>query len=141
SSLLIQIVHLNQSNSSGVNYATDNRCIVSRLQICYDRRLTCRSRSVATVLNRVNLISGDNPAEYRRLPVIIASNQCSAFVVQFQRRISQRIGDPKMRELRANGTNDHSLWPSALNNETANHHVLARLNKGAARDVGYFGRR
>src|SRR5437660_1318274 len=119
----------------------DNRCIVSRLQICNDGRLACRSRSVATVLNIVDLIARDDAAEYCRLPVIIASNQCSAFVVQLQRRISQRIGDPKMRELRANGTNDHSLWPSALNNETANHHVLARLNKGAGRDVGYFGRR
>src|SRR5437764_13794987 len=133
---MTQIVHLNQSNSGGVAYTAYNGGVVARLQVCNNCRLACCSWNVATVLNRVNLISGDNPAEYRRLPVIIASNQCSAFVVQFQRRISQRIGDPKMRELRANGTNDHSLWPSVVNNETAIHHVLARLNNSAAPIVG-----
>src|SRR5882724_2849018 len=139
--LLIQIVYLNQTNSSGVVYTVDNRGVVARLQICNNRRLACRSRSVAAVLNIADLIAGDNPPEYRCLPVIIGSNQCSGPVVQFQSRISQRIGDPKMRELRANGTNDHSLRPSALNNETANHHVLARLNKGAGGDVGDVRRR
>jgi hypothetical protein len=32
---------------------------------------------MAAVLNIADLIAGDNPAEDRRLPVIIASNQCS----------------------------------------------------------------
>ena len=92
---------------------------------------------MAAVLNIADLIAGDNPAEYRRLPVIIGSNQCSGPVVQFQSRISQRIGDPILRELRANRTNDHPLWPSsALNNKTANHHMLrACLNKAAGADV------
>src|SRR4030095_3989829 len=40
-----------------------------------------------------------------------------------------------LRELRAYGTNDHSLWSCALNNETAYHHVIARLNKAAGADV------
>src|SRR6188768_148134 len=87
------------------------------------------------VLNIADLIAGDNPAEYRRLPVIIGSNQCAAAVVQFQSRISQGIGDPKLSKLRTNGTNDHPLWSSALNNKTANHYVLARLNKTAGADV------
>ena len=34
-------------------------------------------------------------------------------------------------KLRANGTNNHSLWFGSLNNEPANHHVVARLDKGA----------
>ena len=54
---------------------------------------------MATVLNIDDLIAGDNPAEYRALPVIIGSNQCSGSVVKFQSRISQRIRDPKLREL------------------------------------------
>src|SRR6266567_1569150 len=129
--LLIQIVYLNQSNSSGVVYTVDNRGVVARLQISNNRRLACRSRSAAAVLNIADLIAGDNPAEYRRLPVIIGSNQCSGPVMQFQSRISQCVGDSMLRELGANGTNDHSLWPSTLNNKTTNHHMLASLNKAA----------
>src|SRR6187551_1841933 len=91
------------------------------------------------VLNTAHLIAGDNPAEYRCLPVIIGSDQCSAVVMQFQSGINQGIGDPKLSKLRANGTNDHSLWSSALNNKTANHHVLARLNKAAGADVTKAG--
>ena len=90
---------------------------------------------MAAVLNIADLIAGDNPAEYRRLPVIIGSNQCSAPVVQFQSGISQGIGDPKLSELRANRTNDHPLWSSPLDNKTTNHHMLARLNKAAGADV------
>ena len=41
-------------------------------------------RSVATVLNVGNLTAGDYSADYRRLPVIITCNQCSASIVQFQ---------------------------------------------------------
>src|SRR3954451_19548117 len=90
---------------------------------------------MATVLNIADLIAGDNSADYRCLPVIIGSNQCSAAIMQFQSGISQGIGDPKLSKLRANGTNDHPLWSSALNNKTANHNVLARLNKAAGADV------
>src|SRR6266496_5204554 len=97
--ILIQIVHFHESNASGVAYAAHNRGVVARCQVCDNRRLACLSRSVATVLNVADLISGDDPAEYRRLPVIIGSNQCSAPVVQFQSRITQRIGDPILREL------------------------------------------
>src|SRR4051812_5556823 len=87
------------------------------------------------VLNTAHLTAGDNPADYGRLPVIIGSNQCSAAIMQFQSGISQGIGNPKLGKFRANGTNDHPLGSSALNNKTANHHVLARLNKAAGADV------
>src|SRR6478752_10030260 len=90
---------------------------------------------MTAVLNIAHLTAGDNAADYGRLPIVVASHQCSRLIVQFQCRISQRIGDPKLRELRANSTNDHSLWSCALNNETANHHVIARLNKAAGADV------
>src|SRR5260370_1157013 len=90
---------------------------------------------MAAVLNIADLIAGDNPAEYRRLPVIIGSNQRSGPVVQFQSRITQCVGDPMLRELGANGTNDHHLWPNPLNDKTANHHVFTGLNKSASADV------
>src|SRR5262249_36732948 len=96
---------------------------------------------MTTVLNIADLIAGDNSPKYRRLPVTIGGNQGSGFVVQFQPRISQWIGDAVLCELRANGTNDHSLWSCALNNETSNHHVVACLDKGASGNVGYVGRR
>src|SRR5262249_9986573 len=91
--------------------------------------------TVAVVLNSAHLTATDYAADYCRLPIVVASDQCSDLIVQFQCRISQRIGDPMLRELRANGTNDHSLWSCALNNETANHYVIARLNKAASADV------
>src|ERR1041385_9054712 len=87
------------------------------------------------VLNIADLVRGDNPAQYCRRPVIIRSDHCSALIVQFQCRISQRVRDSKRRQLRTNGTNDHSLWPTALHNETANHHVVASLNEAARADV------
>src|SRR5215475_10619542 len=90
---------------------------------------------MTTVLNVADLTGGDNAADYRCLPVVIGSNRRSGPIVQFQCRISQRIGDPKLCELRANGTNDHSLWSCALNNETANFHVVSRLYKAARADV------
>src|SRR6266567_2759884 len=75
--LLIQIVYLNQSNSSGVVYTVDNRGVVARLQISNDRRLACRSRSAATVLNVADLIAGDNPADDRGPPIITCSPVCT----------------------------------------------------------------
>src|SRR6267143_252265 len=90
---------------------------------------------MAAVLNIADLIAGDNPADYRRLPVIIGSNQCSAPVVQFQCGIGQGVVDPKLSELRANRTNDHPLLSTPLYNKTTNHHMLACLNKAAGADV------
>ena len=92
---------------------------------------------MAAVLDVADLIAGDNPADYRSLPVIIRGNQSSCAVVQFQCRISQCIGNIIWRctELRTNGTNNHPLWSGPLNNETANHHVVARLHKAASTDV------
>src|SRR5512133_3007085 len=133
--LLIQIVHFDQSNSSGVVYTAQDRGVVARLQISNDRRLACHSRGAAAVLNIADLIAGDNSADYRGLPVIVGSDQRSGPVVQFQSRISQCVGDPILSKLGANGANEDSLWPTTLDNKTTNHHMLARLNKAAGADV------
>ena len=90
---------------------------------------------MAAVLNICELATGNDPANYRCLPIIIRANQCSGPIVQFQCRISQRVGDPMLRELGANCTNDDSFCPRPLNNKTTNHHVVARLNKAAGADV------
>ena len=68
-------------------------------------------------------------------PVIIRGNQSSRAIVQLQCRISQALGTPYLGELRANGANNYSLWFGPLNNESANHHIVARLNKGARADI------
>src|SRR5207253_9104952 len=67
--------------------------------------------------------------------IIISGNQCPSAVVQFQGRISQCVGNPILSELRANSTHNHPLWLSSLDDEPANHHVVARLHKGASTDV------
>ena len=59
------------------------------------------------------------------------SNQSTTAIVQLQCRINERVRNAILSELRAYGANNYSLWFRPLNNETANHHVLACLNKRA----------
>src|SRR6266480_1932854 len=77
----------------------------------------------------------NNPADDCMLPVIIGSNQSSCAVVQLQGRIKQYIGNTILSQFRANGTNNYPLWFGALNNEAADHHVVARLHKAACANV------
>jgi hypothetical protein len=86
-------------------------------------------------LDSAYLVAADDAADLRSLPVIVTGNQSPVAIVQFQCRISQCIGDPKLSELRANGTHNHRLWLGPFNNESANHYVVARLNKAASTDV------
>src|SRR5438477_10570893 len=90
---------------------------------------------MTAVLNIADLIAGDNAAEYRRLPIIVGSNRCSTSIVQFHSWIIQSIGNPILRELRTNGTNDHPLWSRRFDEKTANHHMLACLTIAARADV------
>src|SRR2546427_10858790 len=88
---LIQIVYFHESDSDGVAYAAHNRGVVTRGQVCDNRVLACRSRSVATVLNGADLVRGNDPADYRRLPVAIRGNQTPAPIVQVQCRMRYGI--------------------------------------------------
>ena len=72
------------------------------------------ARSVAAVLNVLDLVLGDDAADYRLLPVVVRGNQTPVAIVQFQCRISQEIRNAILAELRANGTYDHVLWLSSL---------------------------
>src|SRR6266496_3557631 len=131
----MQIVNFHESNSNGIVYAAHDRGVIACWQICNDRRLPWVTRCVATVLDFLHLVMGDNPADYRSLPVIIAADQSAGAIVQFQCRISQRIGNSILTELRANGTNNHSLWCSRLDDNPAYHHVVACLHKGPSTDI------
>ena len=90
---------------------------------------------MAAVLNRLDLIASNNPADDRGLPIIIAANQSPVAIVQFQCRISQGIRNTILAELRANGTYDHVLWLRALYDEPANHHVVASLNETTSTNI------
>ena len=59
-------------------------------------------------------------------------------IIQFQRRIRQRIGNAILSELRTNGPHNHSLWFRPLHNETANHHVVTCLHKAAGANVAEY---
>src|SRR5881394_3977953 len=131
----MQIVHFHESNSGSVAYPAHNRGVITGWQVSNHRRFARVARSVAAVLNILDLILGDDPADDGRLPVIIGGNQSSIAIVQFQYRIGQWIGNAILTELRPNGSNNHTLWCCPLNNESANHHVVSCLHKAASADV------
>src|SRR5947207_15458854 len=58
-----KIVHFYQGNSNGVVHTTHDRGVVTRWQRCNDRRLAWLSRSMPAVLDRADLITGDDPAD------------------------------------------------------------------------------
>ena len=66
---------------------------------------------MAAALNVAHLIATDDPADYRRLPIIIGSNHRSGPIVQFQCRIGQRVGNVVWgkTKLRAYGANNYPL--------------------------------
>src|SRR5262249_3751238 len=107
--LLIQIVNFGESNARRVVYAAHDRRVVTWRQVCNDRRLPTVSRSVAAVPELAPWIGGDTPADDRGPPVIVRRNQSTVIIVQFQCRISHRIGNAVPSEFWANRTHNHSL--------------------------------
>src|SRR5436190_11487964 len=133
--ILLQIIHLHESHTSGVAHNAYYCSVIVRLQRCDDRRLAWLSGSMPAVSDRVHLVVGDNSADDCSLPVIIRGNQSACAVMQVQCRISQYIGDPKVCELGTNGAHNHRLWSAPLNNESTDHHVIACLHKAPRTDV------
>src|SRR5215510_4872965 len=131
----IQVVHFHERNSGGVVYPTHDGGVVTRWEGCDDRGFPRVARSAAAVLDILDLIASDDAADYRMLPVIVGGNQNPVAIVQFQCRISKGIRNAILAELRTNGTDDHVLWPSPLYDESADHHVIASLNKTTSTNV------
>src|SRR5205807_6165695 len=121
----MKIVHFHQSNSGGAVYPAHDRRVVASRKLCDNRRFPSITRCVTAVLDFLHLVMGDDPADDRGLPIIIATNQSARTIVQFQGRILQWIGNPKLTELRADGADDHSLWLRALDDKSSDHHVVA----------------
>src|SRR5260370_1269072 len=120
----MQVVHFHERNSDGVIYPAHDGGVVTRWKVRDDRRFVRVRRSMAAVLNVLDLVLGDDAADYRLLPVVIRGNQSPAGIVQFQCWIAHCIWNSVLTELRANRTQDHPLWLSPLYNESANHHVI-----------------
>src|SRR5947207_2740031 len=108
----MQIVHFYETNPGRVVYAAHNRGVVTRRQVCDDRRFSSVSGRVATVENVADLVCDNNPADDCRRPVIVGGYQSSRAIVQLQGRISQCIRNVIRRrtELRTYGTNNYPLW-------------------------------
>src|SRR5260370_1158476 len=131
----MQIVYFHQSNAGRVVHTTHNRGVVARWQLRDDCRVIWVAWSVAAIYDVLHLVSGDNPADDRRHPIVIRGNQSSRAIMQFQGRISQWIGHRVLSEIRTNSTNNNSLWSRSLNDEAANQHVVVCLNKRARTDI------
>ena len=59
--------------------------------------------------------------------------------MQCQGGICQDIGEARPRQRRSDGAHNDMSWPTALTEqETADEHVVSRLNKGARADIGQF---
>src|SRR5258705_11214 len=132
----MQVVHFHERNSGGVVYSTHDGGVVTRREVCDDRRFARVRRSVAAVLNVLDLVLGNDAVDYRMLPVVIRGNQSPGTIMQFQCRIGHCIWNSVLIELRTDRTHNHTLWLSPLYNESANHHVIARLHKGASAEIG-----
>src|SRR6478672_8579465 len=125
----MQVVHFHECNSSGAVYPTHDGGVVSRWKARDDRRFPRVPWGVAAVLNVLDLGLGGDAADYRMLPIVIRGNQSPGAIVQFQRQIRHEIRAAMLAELRANGTYAHVLGLIPLEDDPANHHVIAGLNK------------
>src|SRR6266545_3993199 len=76
-----KIVHFHESNSGGVVYATQDRGVVARWQVCDDRRFPPIAGYVAAAANLRDLAAGDNPTDDRPYPIVIRGNQRSGAVM------------------------------------------------------------
>ena len=70
----MQVVHFDERNSCGVVYPTQDGSVVTRREVCDDRRFARVRRSVAAVLNVLDLVLGDDAAYDRMLPVVVRGN-------------------------------------------------------------------
>ena len=68
---LIQVVHFHECNSGGVVYPAHDGGVVTRSEVCDDRGFPRVPRSMAAVLNVLDLVLGDFAADYRMLPVVV----------------------------------------------------------------------
>src|SRR5262245_55963538 len=131
----MQVVHLHERNSGGTVHPAHDRGVVARWKACDDRRFARVRWSVAAVLNILDLVVRDDAANNRMPPVVIAANHSSVSVVQFQRRISEEIRNIMLAQLRANSTYDHVSRLTPLNDESANHYVIASLHKATGTNI------
>ena len=104
-----EIIHLHKSDSRRATYPTHNRGVTTGWQVCDNRRFPPVPGSMAAVLNILDLIAGDDPADDCLLPVVVRGNQSPIGIVQFQCWIAHRVWNSELTELRAYCTQNHPL--------------------------------
>ena len=77
----MQIVHLHESNACGVVYSTHDGGVVTWRKIGDDGRFARAGRSVAAVLDGLDLALRDDAADDCLLPIVVRGNQSSILVV------------------------------------------------------------
>lgn len=83
---LRQRIHLDQRYTGCVRVAAHDRRVAARRQGCNDGRFAGVAPRIAACVNRGDLITGDDAAGLRYLPVVVASNHCVR-VMKFERWI------------------------------------------------------
>ena len=84
---LSQLKNFNQTYPRSATVARKNSGILSGWQRRNDRRLAWLSRSKPAVLDRADLVAGDDPSGYRCLPVIIRSEEIGVAIEQPNERV------------------------------------------------------
>ena len=92
--LLIQIVHFYQSDAGGIVHAAHDSGVVTRRQVCDDRRFASVTGCVAAGLDVANLVGGNNPADDRCCPVVIGGNQRARASCSSNVGLANALGTP-----------------------------------------------
>ena len=90
----IQVVHFHESNAGGVIHATHDHGVVTCCQICDDCGFPSITRCVTTGLNLAKLITGDNPANDWRHPVVIGCNRAPVLSCSSNVGLPSTFGSP-----------------------------------------------
>src|SRR5207253_8357942 len=121
-SVRFQIVDLDQSDPDGVVLPTDNGSVAARLKCRDNGGFAIIARSHATSTDLI-LLSAP--------PIIIFKDHRSVAVKQLQNRILQCVLNASASQRWPNCANNDPRRLITTNNETSDHHIVARLDLAA----------
>ncbi len=106
----MQVVNLDQGHAGAAVFPAHNRGVIARSERSDDGGFGVIRGGEAGRLNERLLLLP---------PVIVAADDRAIAVVQIQRRIGQRIGDPGIGQRRTDRPNDDGVAPAVADNKTA----------------------
>ena len=83
-----------QRNSCGVAYTTSDGGVVASWEACNDGRFSGVHGRMTAAEDFLDLIVRDNPAYYRRMPIIVGRNQSARTVMPVPMSNHQSFGTP-----------------------------------------------